>query len=92
MSRLGSLKPTVFDLLEFTAGYHQTLLAKASSRTLTAFSAVGGLYQWIKALVKLVTDKPVEYDVVDGMMIRYQSLQKLIWLKKKPVYCLKITC
>jgi hypothetical protein len=60
LSRLGSLKPIVFDLLEFTAGYHQTMLAKASSRTLTAFSAVGGWYQWIKALGKLVTEKPVD--------------------------------
>ena len=36
MSRLGTLKPTVFALLDFTAGYHQTKLAKAS-RALTAF-------------------------------------------------------
>jgi len=41
LSILGTLKPTVFGLLDFTAGYHQTPLAKAS-RALTSFSAVGG--------------------------------------------------
>ena len=50
--RLGTLKPTVFGLLDFTAGYHQTPLAKAS-RALTAFSAVGGLYQWTRVAMGL---------------------------------------
>jgi hypothetical protein len=52
LSRLGTLKPTVFGLLDFTAGYHQTPLAKAS-RALTAFSAVGGLYQWTRVAMGL---------------------------------------
>ena len=52
MSRIGTLKPTVFALLDFTAGYHQTELAEAS-RALTAFSAVGGLYQWTRVAMGL---------------------------------------
>ena len=39
------MKPTCFGLLDFTAGYHQTLL-DPTSRLLTAFRAAGGLYQW----------------------------------------------
>ena len=39
LSRLGTMKPTVFGLLDFTAGYHQTPLNKASRNP-------GGLYQW----------------------------------------------
>ena len=50
--RLRTLKPAVFGLLDFTAGYHQTPLAKAS-RALTAFSAVGGLYQWTRVAMGL---------------------------------------
>jgi len=42
----------VFGLLDFTAGYHQIPLAKAS-RALTAFSAVGGLYQWTRVAMGL---------------------------------------
>ena len=42
----------MFGLLDFTAGYHQTPLAKAS-RALTAFSAVGGLYQWTRVAMGL---------------------------------------
>jgi hypothetical protein len=41
LSRLGTMKPTVFGLLDFTAGYHQTPLDPAS-RHLTAFMAMGG--------------------------------------------------
>ncbi len=42
----------MFGLLDFTAGYHQTPLAK-TSRALTAFSAVGGLYQWTRVAIGL---------------------------------------
>ena len=42
----------MFTLLDFTAGYHQTKLAEAS-RELTAFSAVGGLYQWTRVAMEL---------------------------------------
>jgi len=52
LSRLAALKPTVFSLVDFTAGYHQTPLAKAS-RALTTFSAVGGLYQWTREAMGL---------------------------------------
>ena len=33
MTRLGTLKPTVFALIDFTAGYHQTELDKHSEIT-----------------------------------------------------------
>ena len=39
LSRLGTMKPTVFGLLDFTPGYHQTPLDPAS-RHLTAFMAM----------------------------------------------------
>jgi len=57
LSILGTLKPTVFGLLDFTAGYHQTPLAKAS-RALTSFSAVGGLYQWTRVAMGLKGASP----------------------------------
>ena len=46
LSRLGTMKPTVFGLLDFTAGYHQTPLDPAL-RHFTAFMVMGGggLYQ-----------------------------------------------
>ena len=44
MTRLVTLKPTVFALIDFTAGYHQTEFDE-HSRHLTAFMAMGGLYQ-----------------------------------------------
>ena len=52
LSRLGTLKPTVFGLIDFTAGYHQTPLA-APSRALTAFRTAGGLYQWTRVAMGL---------------------------------------
>jgi len=52
MTRLGSLKPTMFALLDFTAGYHQTELEE-HSRHLTAFMAMGGLYQWTRVAMGL---------------------------------------
>ena len=45
ITRLGTMKPTCFGLLDFTAGYHQTPLDPAP-RVLTAFRAAGGQYQW----------------------------------------------
>ena len=42
MTRLDTLTPTMFALLDFTAGYHQTELEE-QSRHLTAFMAMGGL-------------------------------------------------
>ena len=40
LSRLGTMKPTVFGLLDFTASYHQTPLDPAS-RHFAAFMAMG---------------------------------------------------
>jgi ASC-1-like (ASCH) protein len=47
----------VFDLLDFTAGYHQTPLDKVSTH-LTAFMAMGGLYQWIRVAMVLKGSGP----------------------------------
>ena len=57
LSRLGTMKPTVFDLLDFTAGYHQTPLDPAS-RHLTVFMAMGGLYQWTRLVMGLKGSGP----------------------------------
>ena len=45
--RLGTMKPTCFGLVDFTAGYHQTPLDPAS-RIPTAFRAADGRYQWTR--------------------------------------------
>ena len=42
----------MFALLDFTAGYHQTELEEPS-RHLTAFMAMGGLYQWTRVAIGL---------------------------------------
>jgi hypothetical protein len=52
LTRLGTLKPTRFGLLDFTAGYHQTPLDPAS-RKRTTFRAAGGLYQWNRVAMEL---------------------------------------
>ena len=52
LTRLGTMKPTCFGLLDFTAGYHQTPLDPAS-QVLTAFRAAGGLYQWTRVAMGL---------------------------------------
>ena len=57
MTRLGTLKPTVFALIDFTAGYHQTELDE-HSRHLTAFMAMGGLYQWTRVAMGLKGASP----------------------------------
>jgi hypothetical protein len=51
------MKSTVFGLLDFTAGYHQTPLDPAS-RHLTAFMAMGGLYQWTRVAMGLKGSGP----------------------------------
>ena len=45
------MKPTVFGLLHFTVGYHQTPLDPAS-RHFTDFMAMG-MYQWTRVAVGL---------------------------------------
>ena len=54
---MGTMKPTVFGLLDFTAGNHQTPLDKAS-RHLTAFMAMGVLYQWTRVAMGLKGSGP----------------------------------
>jgi hypothetical protein len=57
LSRLGTMKPTVFGLLDFIVGYHQTPLDEAS-RHLTAFMVMGGLYQWTRVAMGLKGSGP----------------------------------
>jgi hypothetical protein len=64
LTRLGTMKPTCFGLLEFTAGYHQTPLDPAS-RLLTAFRAAGGLYQWTRVAMGLKGSGPYTGKVGD---------------------------
>ena len=52
ISRIGSLKPKVFGLLDFIAGYHQTPL-HPDCRPLTAFITAQGLYQWTRVAMGL---------------------------------------
>ena len=44
LERIGTLKPKMFGLIDFTAGYHQTPLHE-KSRDLSAFITADGLYQ-----------------------------------------------
>jgi len=57
LSRLGTMKPMVLGLLNFTAGYHQTPLDKAL-RHLTAFMAMGGFDQWTRVVMGLKGSGP----------------------------------
>ena len=45
LQRLGGHKPSIFGKLDFTSGYHQVPLAKAS-RVWTAFITFMGVYEW----------------------------------------------
>jgi hypothetical protein len=52
LKRIGDAKPTVFGLIDFTAGYHQTPLDK-DSRVFTAFICAFGLFQWTRIAMGL---------------------------------------
>ena len=45
INRIGTLKPKVFGIIDFTAGYHQTPL-HPDSQEYTAFITQYGLYEW----------------------------------------------
>ena len=49
---IGTLKPKMFGLIDFTAGYHQTPLHE-KSRDLSAFITADGLYQWTRVAMGL---------------------------------------
>ena len=57
LSRLGTMKPTVLGLLDFTAGYRQTPLDKAL-RHLTAFMAMVEFDQWTRVAMGLKGSGP----------------------------------
>ena len=52
LERIGTLKPRLFGLIDFTAGYHQTPL-HPNSRDLSAFITADGLYQWTRVAMGL---------------------------------------
>ena len=52
LERIGTLKPKMFGLIDFTAGYHQTPLHE-NSRDLSAFITADGLYQWTRVAMGL---------------------------------------
>ena len=99
--RLGTMKPTCFGLLDFTAGYHQTPLDPAS-RVLTAFRAAGGLYQWARVAMGLKGAGPyfqrsmqnkvlngLVYEIceiyIDDVLIHVRRVFKRLWVKNVPV-------
>ena len=45
LNRIGTLKPKVFGIIDFTAGYHQTPL-HPDSQEYTAFITQYGLFEW----------------------------------------------
>ena len=62
INRIGTLKPKVFDIIDFTAGYHQTSL-HPDSQEYTAF-----ITQYELSLGKLVTEKPVDFVGFDNVV------------------------
>ena len=52
LARIGTHRPQVLGLLDFTAGYHQTPLDPAS-RAFTVFTTAFGLYQWTRVAMGL---------------------------------------
>ena len=57
LKRIGDANPTVFGLIDFTAGYHQTPLDK-DSRAFTAFICAFGLFQWTRVAMGLKGSGP----------------------------------
>ena len=52
LERIGTLKPRLFGLIDFTTGYHQTPL-HPNSRDLSAFITADGLYRWTQVTMGL---------------------------------------
>jgi len=57
INRIGTLKPKVFGIIDFTAGYHQTPL-HPDSQEYTAFITQYGLYEWNRVAMGLKGSGP----------------------------------
>ncbi len=53
INRIGTLKPKVFGIIDFTAGYHQTPL-HPDSQECTAFITQYGLFEWNRVTQRLM--------------------------------------
>jgi len=57
INRIGTLKPKVFGIIDFTAGYHQTPL-HPDSQEFTAFITQYGLFEWNRVAMGLKGSGP----------------------------------
>ena len=57
INRIGTLKPKMFGIIEFTAGYHQTPL-HPDSQAYTAFITQYGLFEWNRVAMGLKGSGP----------------------------------
>jgi hypothetical protein len=57
INRVGTLKPKVFGIIDFTAGYHQTKLHR-DSQEYTAFITQYGLFEWTRVAMGLKGSGP----------------------------------
>jgi hypothetical protein len=57
INRVGTLKPKVFGIIDFTAGYHQTKL-HPDSQEYTAFITQYGLFEWTRVAMGLKGSGP----------------------------------
>jgi hypothetical protein len=57
INRIGTLKPKVFGIIDFTAGYHQTPL-HPDSQEYTAFITQYGLFEWNRVAMGLKGSGP----------------------------------
>ena len=57
INRIGTLKPKVFGIIDFTAGYHQTKL-HPDSQEYTAFITQYGLFEWTMVAMGLKGSGP----------------------------------
>ena len=55
MNRIGTLKPKVFGIIDFTSGYHQTPL-HPDSKEYTALITQYGLFEWNRVAMGLMGD------------------------------------
>ena len=73
LKRKGVTKPTVFGLIDFTAGYHQTPLDK-DSRAITAFICAFGLFQWTRVAMGLKGSCPFFQRSMASVVISLHNL------------------
>ena len=71
INRIGALKPKVFIIIDFTAGYHQTPL-HPDSQEYTAFITQYGLLEWNRVAMGLKGSGPFfQRSVANKVLARY---------------------